>query len=202
MLQRAIAQIISAVFHPVFLIQIIFQVVIFSQPALSSPGRLADSMSVFFFLLLVPLVSTKLLIRTGRVTSWEMPVRHERTIPYLIMGFFSAVTFFVFWMTQTAGVAGLLPLFGILLMGVVLVINAFWKISIHLLGMGGLSAFVFCSVKITGSATLILLVLGLLLAGFLTAWARFKLKAHNPAQLLAGWIVGFLTTLLFFVQAG
>lgn len=202
MSQRTIAQIISAVFHPVFLIQVIFQVVIFSQPGLNIYQRGADSLSVFIFLLVMPVVSTMLFIKAGRVLSWEMQSRRERKLPYLVMGFLSSVLLLVFTLTGTIGLAGHLPFFGVLLVVLVLAVNSFWKISIHLLGMGGLSAFLLYSAYGAGWISVTILSAGLVLAGILTALARIQLKAHNPAQLVAGWIAGFLATLLFFSQAG
>lgn len=67
-------------------------------------------------------------------------------------------------------------------------INRFWKISIHAVGVsGGVSVLL-----LTGGSSLWPFLLALPLVG----WARLRLKAHTPAQVAAGFLLGGSATAL------
>jgi membrane-associated phospholipid phosphatase len=70
-----------------------------------------------------------------------------------------------------------------------------WKISAHLSGIGGLTGgvFAFCYVMAVNPVWLMILML---VMSALTAISRIELKAHTPAQTLAGFTVGFLMVFL------
>jgi hypothetical protein len=71
------------------------------------------------------------------------------------------------------------------------IINMKWKISIHMVGIGGLvgtffglSAFLLVDLRMT-------IIFFILIAGLLGA-ARLKLGAHKPSQIYVGFLAGFL----------
>jgi hypothetical protein len=69
-------------------------------------------------------------------------------------------------------------------------ISSFWKISLHMAGVGGFStALVF----VFGSPAMVAF-----LSLPLVAWARYKRKKHTLLQLAVGAIVGIVITLLVF----
>jgi hypothetical protein len=73
-------------------------------------------------------------------------------------------------------------------------ISSFWKISLHMAGVGGFS-------------TALLFVFGLpalwaFLSLPLVAWARLRRRKHTPAQLAAGAMAGALVTALVFGWLG
>jgi hypothetical protein len=75
-----------------------------------------------------------------------------------------------------------------------LTISSFWKISLHMAGVGGFS-------------TALLFVFGLpalwaLLSLPLVAWARLHRRKHTPAQLIAGAMAGALVATLVVVCKG
>jgi hypothetical protein len=73
-------------------------------------------------------------------------------------------------------------------------ISSFWKISLHMVGVGGFStALVF----VFGAPALIAF-----LSLPLVAWARWQRRQHTPAQLAAGALAGALITALFFGGLG
>jgi hypothetical protein len=70
-------------------------------------------------------------------------------------------------------------------------ISNFWKISMHMAGVGGFSTalvFVFGAPALWAFLSLPLV-----------AWARLHRRKHNPAQLIAGALAGALVTLLVFL---
>jgi membrane-associated phospholipid phosphatase len=73
-------------------------------------------------------------------------------------------------------------------------ISSFWKISLHMVSVGGF-------------ATLLVYVFGpsvwwLFLGLPLVAWARLYRRKHNPAQLIAGALGGILITALVLTLSG
>jgi len=73
-------------------------------------------------------------------------------------------------------------------------ISSFWKISMHMAGVGGFStALVF----IFGAPAL-----WAFLSLLLVAWARLRRRKHNIAQLIAGALAGVLVAVLVFGWLG
>jgi hypothetical protein len=73
-------------------------------------------------------------------------------------------------------------------------ISNFWKISMHMAGVGGFSTalvFVFGAPALWAFLSLPLV-----------AWARLKRHKHTPAQLAAGAIAGVVVTLFIFALLG
>ncbi len=76
-----------------------------------------------------------------------------------------------------------------------LLITFKWKISAHMIGLGGivgLIGFVSFYLRVNLQFYLILAIL----AAGLTGFARLWLNAHNPAQVYAGFFLGFGTMLI------
>lgn len=77
---------------------------------------------------------------------------------------------------------------------VMFTISSFWKISMHMAGVGGFStALVF----VFGAPALLALI-----SLPLVAWARWHRRKHTTTQLIAGALAGSLITVLVFNWAG
>lgn len=131
----------------------------------------------------------------SRVTAWDVPERRERTGPYLVSVAVSAAGLALLVLLE-APVAQRLLLWCYSVNTLVLVaINLRWKISAHLMGYTGPLIFLLP----LSAPLLLVLALGAAALG----WARVRLGAHTPAQVVAGAIAGvFLVALqLFLVDA-
>lgn len=196
------AYLFSLLFHPVILIQFIFIVAIqrdgfFYLGDGNTEGWIV-LITALLFVTVLPIIITSLLIRYQIVLNWEMTRREERTIPFIVMIISSFLLWIVYNLTGTKGLVSQLPLFGVLLVSLVFLINFWWKISIHMAGIGGAVAFFEFFFQAPSSPILMILIVSGVAVTGLTAFARLKLKAHNPSQLVAGWIAGFLTGLFYF----
>lgn len=79
-------------------------------------------------------------------------------------------------------------------------INGFWKISLHMTGMGGMAALMLTLGLFTASETAISLPATFVVAG-LVGSARLQLGAHTPAQVWTGFAMGFaVTAFLIFAR--
>lgn len=146
----------------------------------------------FVFTALFPALPILFLIKKGEVHDVFISKREERTVPYLFS--LLAYVFWALFMWRTLQ----FPLF-IVSMGigsaisifVILLINIKWKISAHVAGMGGITGAIF-GVSYRLAVNPIWLFVLILTVSTIVAISRIELKAHTPAQTLAGFIVGFI----------
>jgi hypothetical protein len=132
--------------------------------------------------------------KRGWVGDMEMTRRSDR--PRFIVVSLSSDVFalLVLWAAHGPHLLTVIVLTYFCLAVTMLTISSFWKISLHMAGVGGFS-------------TALLFVFGLpALLAFLSlplvAWARLHRRKHTPAQLAAGAIAGALVTALVFICSG
>ena len=76
---------------------------------------------------------------------------------------------------------------------IALCINFFWKISAHMIGIGGLLGGLMGVARIHLINPYLLFIAVLLIAGLLGT-SRIFLKRHTPLQVYAGFSLGFMCT--------
>jgi membrane-associated phospholipid phosphatase len=195
-------EIISLIFQPLLMptyaMAMLINTDIFSvQP---SKWQLVAMIGTFLFTGILPAVPIFLLIRKGEVQDLFMSKREERTMPYLF-SFLAYVFWAVFlWRTLRFDYLGCtfivaMAMGSALSIGIITFINLRWKISAHTSGMGGITAAVFGVCYRMGINPIWILMLALVVSA-VVALARIELKAHTPAQALAGFVLGFLLVFL------
>lgn len=191
---KILSNIISIVFHPLLIVT--YGVLLaLTQTYLSeypSQLKLAILGGTFLTTALIPGLFILLLIYNGAATDAELTDRKERAVPYLIIiiSLLSCLYYLhrmrmPFWLI--AIVVG-----GCIALVVALCVNFFWKISAHMLGMGGLLGGVMgvCRIHMMNPYVgFIILIVG---AGLL-AMSRIYLKRHTPMQAYAGFALGFVS---------
>jgi membrane-associated phospholipid phosphatase len=126
-----------------------------------------------------------------RVTAYDVPERLQRTGPYLLSVALSIVGgCLLAWMEASNYLLALTWCFAANT-ALLTLINRFWKISAHMMGLTGPAIFL---VPSFGWWTLALLPLVVLLG-----WARVALRAHTAAQVLAGAMAGIVLTVMQIV---
>jgi len=158
--------------------------------------RWISIIGTFIFTAVLPAIPILVMLRKGEINDLFISKKEERTMPYLFS--FLAYVFWSMFMWRTLQ----FPMF-IVAMGIgsaisiitITVINLKWKISAHLGGVGGLTGAVFGVCYRMAINPLMFLTIILAISA-LVALARMELKAHTPAQVLAGFVVGFLAVFL------
>jgi membrane-associated phospholipid phosphatase len=153
--------------------------------------RLVAIIGTLLFTGILPALPIWLMMRKGEVQDLFISKKEERTMPYLFS--LMAYVFWALFMWRTLQ----FPLF-IVAMGmgsaisifVIVFVNLKWKISAHAAGMGGLCGSVFGVCYRTAINPVWLFTIILVISA-LVALSRLELKAHTPAQVLAGFAVGF-----------
>ncbi|MCF8256077.1 MAG: phosphatase PAP2 family protein [Flavobacteriales bacterium] len=187
------AQLLSVVFQPIFIpfytMLLLFNAETFITYAISPEVRQFVYGVVLINAIMLPTAVFLFLIRKGVIQSMHMHTAAERTIPFLTVIVFQLSTYALFLKLPMPSLIPDLVLAGVISVGVALVINLRWKVSIHMLGMGGLvGTFIGLAVRYQVDAQHLLMAL-IVLSG-LVGYARLRLNAHTPAQVYVGFMIG------------
>lgn len=194
---KLFSTIVSAVFHPLLMITYgMLLALTYTFLAIypwSAKGVLLAG--VFFSTALVPGVFIFLMVKTGAAGDLELTDRKERFLPYLILITSNlACLFFLYRMLMPFWLISVLT-GAIVALVAAMCINFFWKISAHMLGIGGLLGGVMGISYMQMSDPYVLFALILVAAGLLGV-ARIWLKRHTPMQVYAGFLLGFVCTFI------
>ena len=196
---RTLAHITSAVFHPLLMITYGMLLALTYTYLAIYPWAIRGMIlgGVFFSTALVPGLFIFLMVKTGSAKNLELTDRRERLLPYLII-ITSNLTclFFLYKMRMPFWMLSLI-ISAIAALVVSLCINFFWKISAHMLGIGGLLGGIMGICRMQMSDPYGLFMLGFLFAGMLGV-SRIMLGRHTPMQVYAGFALGF--TFTFFAS--
>ena len=147
---------------------------------------------------LLPLLNALLLLKFKIISSLEMKTRQERKIPYLISSIFYFAESYFLMNTDVPVLIKALMFGATLLVVSVLLINLFWKISAHMVGIGGLCGMML-AVSYRLQIDLHFILIALFLIAGIIAFSRLKLSAHNPAQVYTGFLLGVSVQLILFL---
>ena len=192
---RLFSNIISMLFHPLLMVTYGITIALMCTFLAFYPLRMKLLIwgSAFLSTAVLPGLFIYLLIRTGAASDLELTKRKERVLPYLI--FVVSVALCLYFLYRM-----MMPFWLIaLLMGVcmalllALCINFFWKISAHMIGIGGLLGGLMGVSQIHLVNPYPAFMAVLLIAGLLGT-SRIFLKRHTPLQVYAGFSLGFMCT--------
>ncbi len=199
---RAAAKIISYVFHPLFLPTYVFFWLLARFPyefaGITPLGLFARKITVFWMTAFFPAFAVFLLWRLKFIENIYLRTQRERVAPYIIS------MIFYWWMWYLARnftdqpIALKFYFFSIFIATAAgLICNAFFKISMHAMGVGGLMIFAiitafYYQVYLGADLSIVLLITGLVCS------ARLVLSEHSNFEIYAGLIVGAVCQLIAF----
>ena len=187
------SRIISVVFHPVFM-PLIGVCLLLNYGGwlteIDPSGKRSIYLIVSLTTLMMPLLIMPVLLKTKIIHSYLLVDREERRIPLLL----TALMYLTgAYLLQRVDAPILLSLFlngsSLIILSLV-VINWRWKISMHMAGIGGVTGMLLAiSIRWMLEVEPIIAIL-FLVAGFV-GFARLKDNDHSPAQVYAGYLLGF-----------
>ena len=194
-----LSRILSVVLHPLLIPTIAISALML-QPGIYSiilPDRLYIWFLslVFIFTVVIPVSSVLMLLKFKAVDSIELTHRNERVIPLLIAS--SSYMALLYFLRPT----NIPPVFLYVLYSATfallagLLINMFYKISLHSLGWGALAATLTALSIHLGIPMLPFILISILLSG-IAGYARLKQNAHNQTQVYMGYIAGVCIVIL------
>ena len=187
----SLEKIVSILFHPVFVptITVFLVVKIYSNIIILENQAGIILIGTCVFSLILPLLSVFILLLTKKIYSLEMPKKEERFLPILFASIWMILGFnFMKEIFSYAPIMKSIYLGAIYVMLISLVITKKWKISLHMLAIGGATG-VFIMLEFLFGQNLMLLLITILISGIL-GYSRLSLKAHSLNQIYAGFIVG------------
>lgn len=195
-----LAKILSAIFSPFFApILAFFWLFFFSYLRLYPLGyKCFLLITIFFFTILLPRLCIYLIQRVNRWTGWQASHRHHRHLPYLITLFcYGCCLYSLIALNAVMFFRGIIM--GSLAAQVICaLINIRWKISTHMVGIGGLVGVILAFSHIFQYNPL-WATCGLLLLSGMLGTSRMLLRQHTLSQVIVGFLVGLLCALVFLL---
>ncbi len=200
---KNLAFFISVIFHPLLMASYGCLLLFFGfrnsifELMTSNETKWQIIITVFTFTFLLPILNIYLMFKLKRIHSITLSNRNERTFPYIMTAIFYYGLFYLFYdlrIWQTIKIFIFCAGTAILLTALV---NMRYKISAHMVGLGGLLGMIISLNILLRYDMLQFLLIGILISG-IVASARLILDEHKPSQIYTGFFLGlFCQTALF-----
>lgn len=194
---RGAARTLSFLLHPVLMPPLTLALAFRLDPHISfflpPPVRWYTLGMVAVMATLFPLAATLLLWRGGAVSDLTMPLRRERILPLLMALLHQCMALYLLY--RGPNHPATLALFtGVVLATLAsLLATLRWRISLHMVGIGGLLGALSGLQALHGTFLPLELAAVILLTGAMGS-ARMLTGGHSAAQVAAGTATGFLCT--------
>jgi hypothetical protein len=216
MLVHYFSRLVAFVFHPVFMVFYMLTYLRISLPEyFITPDERQKTFIILSFLALsvmFPLFGIALMKMQGLINSFELNSKKERIGPLIL------IAVFYLWLYVNIRQNTLIPdmmssfvLGSVIAVFLGLFLNSFTKISLHCIGIGGLTTSMFFLYSIYPFSTIdivlplmdigvsisneLILFLVLLIAG-LVGTTRLLTKAHQNEEIYGGYLVGIFSQLI------
>ena len=201
-MELRIARIISYIFHPLIIPFYTFLILLNTSSYFSImiplKGKLLLSGIILLTTILLPLLTSFLLLRMKIIHSFFPEIREERIYLLLNVAIFYYLSYYLLKGTQVSMVFSYFMLGSTFLVICALIITFFHRISLHMIGTGALTgALLGLSLghilDVTGFIVLLILLTGL------TGSARLKINSQRPSEIYSGFLVGITVMFILFV---
>ncbi len=178
------ARVISTIYIPPT-----FTLVSFIFLSLTFEGNISAKISVIaiasFFGVILQIASFIYFYRKGIVSDVDVKIKDERTLPYFVSIIIFTTGFILLLIFKVSSISIVFWFCYISNTFLVILINKYMKISIHVMGISGpLALFIFLfGFKMFIFSPILVLV----------AWSRIKLKCHSLVEVVAGGLLGFIS---------
>ena len=192
------AKIISIIGHPIFHPTWMMILLLLSGITRFTPGNDWTFLTITLSMTcLLPILVIVMLKKWHFIESYEMDERDDRLGPLFIMVLFLFVTLRFFNKMPLFSIYNFYLTTVIVTTILAFVITFFWKISLHALGWGNLTACLFIMTTVSMRLYLLYFLGSVVISGIVAA-ARLKLKSHSNAQIYSGFAMGFATVILVY----
>ena len=196
-----IARTISVLFHPIIMptigLLILFNthsILVYTYPSV----KRAIYIITFFGTSILPLSFIPFFLYSKFLNNLFMNERKERVIPFLITTVLYFFTYFLIWRFPLSDFVKQFLLACAVSIGLVTLISFIWKISAHMVGIGGIVGLLI-SLMIHENANILVYLIPAIVAAGLIGSSRLVLQVHNPPQVYAGFLLGLISMVLFLL---
>ncbi|HEX3008791.1 MAG TPA: hypothetical protein VHO90_14380 [Bacteroidales bacterium] len=186
-------QLISCLLHPL-LMPLYGLLILFNSGTYISFMPYEFKKSVFLIVgictLGIPLVFIPFFLYRKVIANIQMNSQQERIGPLVVT---TIMFYFSYFLMSSSAVPKTLQLFllgSTICVAATLIITIKWKISAHMIGLGGVVGLIVSISLFMHSSVMSYLVLFLILSG-MAGTSRLLLNSHSPAQIYTGFALGF-----------
>jgi hypothetical protein len=147
---------------------------------------------VFVTTTIMPVLTALILLQKGMIRSLEMESLAERRLPFISTAFFYMICYYLLLRLPVPRMLSLMVLGATITIFIAWLLSFKWKVSIHMIGIGGLTGMLFGLSQVL-NAELISMVLAAVFVSGMLGTARLILGAHTPAQIYTGFAIGLIT---------
>jgi hypothetical protein len=195
---KALAKISSILLHPLLLPSIGIIILYNSGSVLEYLPFQAKKIILLIVgvsTLILPISFVPFFIFQKIIKNVQMENNRERLVPFFIT---SALFFFGYYLLVRLGAPQTITKFilAATISATILFLYSFkWKISAHLVGIGGLTgALIAISFRL--SVNMEYYIMAAILLSGVVGFSRLKLKTHKPFHIYVGWITGCIVSIL------
>ncbi len=176
---ETLSKIISSIINPLIVAAFTFGILIYSNPSIQTKNTLF--LISFLATTILPLITILYFIKLGKVTSIDAPIKEQRIQLLAIASIYHSLGFILLaYLGASPIVRGLMFCYAINT-AIVWKITIYWKISIHMVGLGG----PIVALWLVGYQHPLIMAMTIILVSI----SRLILKAHTPNQIIAGIIL-------------
>jgi len=197
---RIFANFFSYLFHPVFIPLYVALFLVYIHPTafagFSDAGKRQTILIILLNLVFFPLISVLLLRAVGFIQSVYLRTQKDRIIPYIASGIFFFWAYTVFKQQSQYPLILTSFILGIFLASsAALIVNIYFKVSMHAIGMGSLLGVFYIIMQQRDMLMTWPIAAALLISGLVCS-ARLLLGSHSSRDIYVGLLVGILTQLI------
>jgi hypothetical protein len=195
------ARLISMIFHPM-IVPTLAVIILFAIPgyiAFSTPVQAQRIIIglVFVNTCIAPFLIIFLLKKARYISDIMLFERMERIYPTVISAFFYLFTYYLITRANVSFMLSYFIMGATILVLIGFMVTYFWKISFHMLSMGGFTGFLIALSILLGHEMPLLIISVIMISGMLGS-ARIMLNAHSPSQVYVGYLTGIAVMMILY----
>jgi membrane-associated phospholipid phosphatase len=200
-----LSNVVSMVLQPLVIPTLAFGVILFGFPTLFGGYSFKIKMNLLVFVnlitMVIPILFILILKRLGFIKSLQMKDRTERIIPMMVVsGIYVSLAVLLVTRLHINPVFSSVMVSIALVTAMVTVVTFFWQMSAHSASIGGLLSLLFLlNAHIENELMYAAMLLLTIIAGVVMS-ARLYLNAHSLAQVVVGFVLGFVVNLLVILR--
>ena len=186
---QAVPNVLSIVFHPLWMPVLGTLVILFWSGMYTTMLPIDVKRIILLIVGLCTIGLPVFLYILYWMRHWYIAKRRERMLPLICTAIFYYIAYRALHSIHTPHLIQKFILASTIAVFLTSFISVFWKISLHGVGIGGITGMI-ASLTIL-SPILLPVLLGFIVLSGIVGYARIRLNAHNPLQYYAGLLLGF-----------
>lgn len=191
----SVARFLSYLFHPLIMAFYASIAIFFVNPhykyIIINPVKAIVLVTVLITTFFLPLLSSFYFLQRGFIQSLQMDNASERTLPFITTAIYYITGYFLLSKLPIPNIFGAIVLGAGFAIIAALLVNLYWKISVHMIGIGGVAGGLFALSSHSYTNLLMPMAIIFILAGLLGT-ARLIYGSHNQSQVYVGFLAGFV----------